>query len=142
MVGRYAKVITETGYYDEPRNPYGSGVDNITAAKLTLNLLLDAASQGVSRTFLYQLRSAYPDPGDTNTDVEYGLFRKDNSPKPMAVAIHNLTTILADPGSDAATFARRHLHAAWVAGKRFRASAFQVQRPPRTHRLGRARYLV
>jgi len=107
MVGRYAKVITETGYYDEPRNPYGSGVDNITAAKLTLNLLLDAASQGVSRTFLYQLRSAYPDPGDTNTDVEYGLFRKDNSPKPMAVAIHNLTTILADPGSDAATFARR-----------------------------------
>ena len=54
--------------------------------------------QGVSTTYLYQLLSAYPDNG-TNIDAEYGMFRLDNSPKPVATAIYNLTTILGDTGS-------------------------------------------
>ena len=107
MATPYPRVITETGYYTVPSNPYGSGVDEVTAAKLTLNLLLDAVGQGVSRTYLYQLRTAYPDPDGTNTDAEYGLFRLDNSPRAAAVAIHNLTWILADPGPTAATFTPR-----------------------------------
>ena len=94
----YPKVITETGYFNQPSAPGGSGVDDATQAKLTLDLLLDAFRQGVAKTFLYQLRSAYPDPRHNNPDTEYGLFNLDNSPKPAATAIHNLTAILADPG--------------------------------------------
>lgn len=108
--GPYPKVITETGYYNQPSNPYGSGVDDATQAKGTLNLFLDAAKQGVSKTYVYQLLSAYPDPAGTNTDTEYGLFRLDNSPKPVATALHNLTTILADTGRDAASFAPGRLN--------------------------------
>lgn len=93
----YPRVITETGYFNNPRNPVGSGVDDATQAKLTLDLLFDAFSQGVSKTFLYQLRTAYPDLRRTDADSEYGLFNLDNSPKPVATAIHNLSTILSDP---------------------------------------------
>ena len=97
----YPKVITETGYFNQPGASGGSGVDDATQAKLTLDLLLDAFHQGVAKTFLYQLRSAYPDPTGNNPDTEYGLFNLDNSPKPVATAIHNLTAILADPGMTA-----------------------------------------
>ena len=95
-------VITEDGYFNQPNNPGGSGVDSNTQAKLTLDLLLDAYVQGVSKTYLYQLRSAYSDPNGNNSDTEYGLFNQDNTPKPVATSIHNLTTVLADPGSPAA----------------------------------------
>jgi hypothetical protein len=100
----YPRVITEAGYFNRPGRPGGDGVDDITQAKLTLDLLLSAFAQGVSRTYLYQLRSAYPDKDGTNTDAEYGLFNLDNSPKPVATAIHNVTTILADPGTAAVGF--------------------------------------
>ncbi len=59
----------------------------------------------MSKTYLYQLRSAYPDPKHDNADAEYGLFTLDNAPKPVATAIHNLTTILASPEIAAAPVA-------------------------------------
>jgi hypothetical protein len=105
----FPRIITETGYFNEPTNPIGSGVDDATQAKLTLDLLLSAFVQGVSKTYLYQLRSAYPDPKHSNADTEYGLFNLDNSPKPVATAIHNLTTILADPAGPAAHAAGNQL---------------------------------
>lgn len=100
----YARVITETGYFNQPTNPAGSGVDSPTQARLTLDLLFDAFRQGVSKTYLYQLLSAYPDPGGNNSDIEYGLFNQDNSPKPVATAIHDLTSLLSDMGAKAETF--------------------------------------
>ena len=100
----YARAITETGYFNQPHSSYGSGVDNATQEKLTLDLLFDAYQQGISKTFLYQLRSAYPDPQANNPDIEYGLFNLDNSPKPVATGIHNLTSILADTGLSAGVF--------------------------------------
>jgi len=91
----FPRVITETGYFNRPENPGGSGVDDLTQSKLTLDLLFDAFQQGVAKTFLYQLRAAYPDKRGDNSDTEYGLFKLDNSPKPVAIAIHNLTAILS-----------------------------------------------
>lgn len=105
----YARVITETGYFDQPTNPAGSGVDGATQARLTLDLLFDAFRQGVGRTYLYQLLSAYPDPQRNSSDIEYGLFNQDNSPKPVATAIHNLTSMLSDTSTKAATFATGRL---------------------------------
>lgn len=100
----YPRVITETGYFDQPDDPAGSGVDGATQARLTLDLLFDAFRQGVGRTYLYQLLSAYPDAQRNSPDIEYGLFNQDNSPKPVAAAIHNLTSMLSDTATTSATF--------------------------------------
>ncbi|MBW4024134.1 MAG: hypothetical protein HIU92_13580 [Proteobacteria bacterium] len=93
MAPPYPKVITEAGYFDVPSAP--NGVDNTTQAKNTLNLYMDAFAQGAAITYVYQLVSAYTDQG---SDTQSGMFNIDHSPKPVATAVHNLTTILADDG--------------------------------------------
>lgn len=95
-------VITEIGYHTGVGNLSWEGVDELTQAKLTLNLLLDAEQQGVSQTYLFQLFDAYIDPVGTGIDRNMGLFDHGFAPKLAAVALHNLTTILADygPGSN------------------------------------------
>ena len=91
-------VITETGYNTDPNDGY-SGVDQITQAKYTLDTLMDAYKSGVVSTYLYELLDDNPDPNNTNPQDHFGLFNSDGSPKLAATAIHDLTTILADPGS-------------------------------------------
>jgi hypothetical protein len=96
--------FTEAGYYTLPGRLQWVGVDDETQAKLTLNLLMDAASLGVAATYLYDLVDDGPDPGNDIQANHFGLFNLDGTAKPSAVAIHDLTTILADPGARAATF--------------------------------------
>ena len=76
-------VYTETGYTSNQ-------VSLQVQAKYTLDLLMDNAQSDIAQTYLYQLM----DEGDG-----YGLFNSSNQPKPVATAIHNLTTILADKGT-------------------------------------------
>lgn len=84
-------VLTEVGYH----NLLGdSGVDQATQARMTLDMLFDASLLGVERTYIYELLDAYPDPGGNDAQRHFGLFNLDNTPKPVAVALHNLTTIL------------------------------------------------
>ncbi len=107
--GAYKRVITETGNFSLPRDwPVGKpwweagamlGVDEATQAKSILNTYFSAAAQGVSRTYVYELLDEKPDVGSLVTSMHYGLFRFDNSPKPAAEAIHNLTTMLKAPGA-------------------------------------------
>ncbi|WP_252955023.1 hypothetical protein [Siccirubricoccus soli] len=97
--------ITESNYYTAVNDMAwgGGGVTEEVQAKLDLNLLMDAAYAGVARTFLYELL----DNGLTPTnEIEgsLGLFHSDGSPKQVATAIHNLTTILADNATNAASF--------------------------------------
>ena len=94
-------VYTETGYTTSPTDLYG--VDPTVQGKYTLDLLMDTAKAGASGTYLYQLLDAYA-PGSPQGDDGYGLFNTDNSPKPAAFGIHNLTAILADTGAAATTF--------------------------------------
>jgi|WetSurMetagenome_2_1015567.scaffolds.fasta_scaffold16415_4 hypothetical protein len=96
-------VVTEFGY--SSLASWWMGVDTTTQAKETLNGLFDAMKLGISQTFLYELLDAYADPNNSNGGNHYGLFDYNNNPKPVAVAIHNLTTILADTGAQASTFA-------------------------------------
>ena len=84
------EVITEGGYDTNPAYAY-SGVDQTVQAKLTLDELMDAFKDGISKTYLYELF----DEGGNN----FGVFNADGTPKLVATAIHNLTTILADPGN-------------------------------------------
>jgi hypothetical protein len=76
-------VYTETGYRS-------TAVGTTVQAKYTLDLLMDDAQSGIVVTDLYELMEE----GDG-----YGLFDANNNPKPVATAIHNLTTILADGGT-------------------------------------------
>ncbi|MCJ2136619.1 calcium-binding protein, partial [Methylobacterium sp. J-026] len=99
--------ITEIGYHTSiaAGSAIGwEGVDENTQAKLILNTVLDAVQSGSASTYIYQLLDAYSDP--TNSDIQdhFGLFNLDNTPKQAATALHNLTTILSDPGSNAAGF--------------------------------------
>lgn len=88
-------IITEGGWWTKP---HPRGVTEAVHAKYTLNYLLDAYKQGVVRTYLYELLDEYPDPDGQKMDNHFGLFRYNGSAKPAAVALHNMTTILADAG--------------------------------------------
>ena len=99
--------ITETGYHTSltaDTNGGWEGVDEITQAKLILNTYMDAADLGSKSTFVYQLLDAYPDTAGTNQESHFGLFKLDYTPKLAAVAIHNLTAILGDGGSNAQSY--------------------------------------
>lgn len=96
---RKPSVITEGGYYTMPDQKYGVNED--VQASFTLDFLLDAFLQGVKMTYLYELLDEAADPADTNMEDHFGLFRNDSTPKPAAVAVHNLTTILRDPNDTA-----------------------------------------
>lgn len=97
-------VITEAGYLTGPGTSQWEGVDQTTQAKLTLNLLADAAKLGFKSTYLYQLLDAYPDPAGTGIDRHMGLFDIAYQPKQAATAIHNLTSILTDPMPESSQF--------------------------------------
>jgi hypothetical protein len=84
------EVITETGYETNAADTY-SGVDQTVQAKLTLDTLLDAFKDGVPETYLYEL---FDEGGQY-----FGLFNAEGAPKLVATAIHNLTTMLSDPGA-------------------------------------------
>lgn len=89
-------VITEFGYFSMPQAGwYMLGVDEPTQAKGVLNGYMDAAAAGVAHTYVYELLDEKPDPQNRNGEMHFGLFRNNNSPKPVAKAIHNLTSILS-----------------------------------------------
>jgi len=94
-------VFTETGYSTNGGTTGGVNAD--VQAKYTLDLLLDDAANGISRTYLYQLMDAYK-PGSPQGNDGYGLFDPSNAPKAAATAIHNLVGILADKAVTASTF--------------------------------------
>jgi hypothetical protein len=96
--------FTEAGYPSLAEPGQAQGVDDVTQAKLTLNLIMDAASLGVVSTYLYDLVDDGPDPTGSDVADHFGLFTLDGAAKPSAVAIHDLTSILADSGARAANF--------------------------------------
>ena len=95
-------VITETGYpTNVPGGPPGarngpghSFVDEDVQAKYVLDAIFDAFDLHVRRTYLYELLDETPDLQDIDPEKHYGLFHTDYSPKPAAVAVHNLMGIL------------------------------------------------
>jgi len=96
-VSKYRRpyVITEFGYFSLPQAGwYKIGVDERTQAKGVLNGYMDAAAAGITRIYVYELLDEKPDPDNRSEEMHYGLFRNDNSPKPVAYAIRHLTTIL------------------------------------------------
>jgi hypothetical protein len=81
-------VTTETGW--PTKGSPGGYVTPPAQAILVLDVLLDEFKAGVLQAYVYQLIDV-PEATDY-----YGLFLEDGTPKPAAVALHNLTRILAD----------------------------------------------
>jgi hypothetical protein len=102
------RVTTETGW-DSVSDPGGEAVQG---AVLT-NTYLAQFKRGWRYTFIYELRDGEGGPG------HQGLYHA-NVPKPAAVEIHNLTTILADD--------KQVLHPGWL-------SYFLKNPPPTVHDL-------
>jgi hypothetical protein len=82
------RVTTETGW-DSVSNPGGEPVQG----KVLVNTYLDQFDEGWSYTFIYELGDGEGGGGNQ------GLFHTDWTPKLSATYIHNLTTVLADPGA-------------------------------------------
>jgi hypothetical protein len=81
-----AKYITEFGYTSLPDG--ASGVNEFAQADMELNGIMDAAADGYSGIYLYELLDAY-------ADNYYGLFNfEDGGPKLVATYLHNLNAVL------------------------------------------------
>ena len=83
------RVTTETGW-DSVSNPGGEA----TQGSVLINTYLAQFRRGWSYTFIYELGEGEGGGGNQ------GLFHNDWSPKLAATYIHNLTSILADVGSE------------------------------------------
>jgi len=87
---------TETGYHNAV-NCGGCGhrpAPEAVAGTYGVQLPFQYALRGVDKAFFYEL----VDDGTNATDIEnnFGLYRNDWSPKPLATGLHNLTTLLKD----------------------------------------------
>jgi serralysin len=67
-----------------------------TIAKYVLDAAMDGLKDGNAGMYFYGM---YDDGSG-----DWGLFNSDGTPRPAATALHDLTTLLADTGSNAATF--------------------------------------
>ena len=99
-------VVTETGYDTMPgTDTDGSqGVNQDVQARYTLDDIFDLISGGASKAYVYELLDEFADPNMTDHEQHFGLFNHDGTPKEAAVALHNLTSTLADTGTTASTF--------------------------------------
>src|ERR1700722_3255854 len=66
-------------------------------AQYAVDATFDGIADGDAGMYFYAL---YDD-----SSGDYGLFNSDGTARPVATALHDLTTLLADTGSSAATFA-------------------------------------
>ncbi len=70
--------------------------DEQTIAKYVLDAAMDGLKDGNAGMYFYGM---YDDGSGT-----WGLFNSDGTPRPAATALHNLTTLLADTGTNASSF--------------------------------------
>ena len=89
-------IVTESG---QTTVPTAQGVSGQEQALYDTDLFLDDDVIGVSKTYLFNLQDFNSSPTDTDFSGWYGLYNSDGSIKPAGTAIHNLTTILADPNA-------------------------------------------
>ena len=88
-------ITTEMGWYTDGSAIDSSNVSQTVQAKYMLDGLLDAYQAGDAKTYLYELVDQH---AKSDSEDNFGLFNADGTAKPAAVALHNLTTLLADNG--------------------------------------------
>ncbi|MGA2245639.1 MAG: glycosyl hydrolase [Verrucomicrobiota bacterium] len=91
-LAKLPRVTTETGVLID-----GSITEEVQALNL-LSLYLDQFKRGWDHTAAYLLRDRVDEAGNQ----KFGFYAPDYAPRKAALYLHNLTTILADSGSQAA----------------------------------------
>ena len=89
-------ITTEFGYYTSGSGSDVNSVSQTEQAKYILDGLMDAYAQGTAKTYLYELLDEQT--GNGQAWGNFGLFTSSGTAKPAAVALHDLTTLLADNG--------------------------------------------
>ena len=95
-------VLTECGYSTVPQRGNEGSISESAQAKYNLTLLMEAQLTHVSRAYLYELMDGHADPTGQDREQHFGQFRADNTPKPSAVALHNMFAILRPTRGSAA----------------------------------------
>jgi hypothetical protein len=91
--------VTESGWSNAMNATDDSpNVTEDVASRYVGRLFLETMLQGWPRTYAYELVDEVADPGLTNTQDHYGLFRNDYSAKPAATAIANMIALMSDKG--------------------------------------------
>ncbi len=92
-------VVTEAGYHNAVNTTNGHlPVDEATAGDYLPRLLLEHVNRGHERVYSYELIDEFADAGKTNPEANFGLLRRDWSPKPAYTSMKRLLALLADPG--------------------------------------------
>ena len=95
-------LLTEFGYFTWPGAPHDAGVDERMQAEWTIDALADNFFVNhVKRQYIYELVDQTQDQGVPDKEHHFGLFTVSWMPKPVAVAIHNLGTLLGDARASA-----------------------------------------
>ncbi len=96
--GSQRVVATETGYHNALRDRWGQPPASERAAGAYVpRLFLEGFRRGIVRTYAYELVDEWPDPLGLNAEAHFGLFRNDFSPKPAAIALGHLLSLLEGP---------------------------------------------
>lgn len=86
-------VVTEIGHTTLRTEP-GIGTSQKAQAKMMLSELLLAYENGSQASYIYELFDNSASRPRGEKEVYFGLFSEAGNPKPAAIALHNLTTIL------------------------------------------------
>jgi hypothetical protein len=91
--------VTESGWSNATKSTDGSpNVTEQVAGRYVGRLFLETLLWNWPRTYAYELVDEKDDPGLTNTQDHFGLFRFDYSPKPAATVIQNMVALMSDKG--------------------------------------------
>ena len=92
-------VATEAGYHNALNTTNGHlPVPEDVAGVYIPRVLLEHYLKGEKRVYTYELIDEFDDPGKTNPEANFGLLRRDLSPKPAFTAMKNLLGLVSDPG--------------------------------------------
>jgi hypothetical protein len=87
---------TEAGFHNALRAPSTSQapVSESAGAVYLLRTFLEHFSDGIRRTYAYELLDETPDPSRRDAEQHFGLLRHDFSRKPAFTALRNLLTVV------------------------------------------------
>jgi hypothetical protein len=92
-------VTTEAGYHNAVNTSNGHlPVPEDVAGTYLPRLLLEHVAAGGKRVYSYELIDEFADSGLTNPEANFGLLRRDWTPKPAYLAMKNLLALARDPG--------------------------------------------
>jgi hypothetical protein len=98
--GSHTIYVTEAGWSNAIHAKDNSpNVSEDAAGRYMGRLFLETLLHGWPRTFAYELVDEQADPGLTDTQRHFGLFRNDYSAKPAATVITNMIALMSDKGS-------------------------------------------